>query len=84
MVQSLALAEDGTILAGHVSSSETWARGDCGYLDTPMGRNKRAAFANYYPKGYLLEWIENPETSLGLALALGRSEKKNQWVGGGK
>jgi hypothetical protein len=73
-VVSMALAEDGTLLGGHVSSDEWWARGDCGYLNTGMGAIKRKKFAEHYPEGYFLEWVYDPPTHEGLTAAIARNE----------
>ena len=57
-VVSMAMAEDGTHLTSHVSSSDGFAKGDCGYLPTGMGLSKRAIFDEHYPDGYEPSWIE--------------------------
>ena len=59
-VVSMAMAEDGTHLTSHVSSSDGFAKGDCGYLPTGMGLSKRAIFDEHYPDGYELEWVDDP------------------------
>ena len=46
------MAEDGTILAGHVSSSESWAK-----IDLTSG-SKRHLYEAHYPNGYRLEWVD--------------------------
>lgn len=76
LVRSIALAEDGTLLAHHISSSDEWARGDCGYLDTSMGRVKRGAFAKHYPEGYRLEWVDRPREHDRLAAATARNREE--------
>lgn len=60
-----ALAEDGTVLASHVSSSESFAKYD-------MGARKHDAYAAKYPDGYELVWLSKSEmdTDFGFASAL--------------
>lgn len=74
-VVSMALAEDGTVLGGHVSSDEWWARSDCGYLNTGMGSIKRKKFAAHYPEGYSLEWVYDPPAHEGLTAAIDRNDE---------
>ena len=67
-----ALAEDGTGLAGHLSSNEYWARHDMGFDGSTKKHNH---YAEHYPDGYELEWVTDPETHFGYmaALALNRA-----------
>ncbi len=51
-----AVAEDGTVLAGHYSSSEWWARHDIG-IGSEWKHDKYKA---HYPDGYELVWEEPP------------------------
>lgn len=45
-----ALAEDGTGLTGHISSSVRWLRSDMGI----ESQNKHDIYAGHYPDGYVL------------------------------
>jgi hypothetical protein len=57
-----AMAEDGTPLAGHVSSSHEFVRHDLG--DQKLGYPKgwtREEYAKHYPDGYEVVWIEGDE-----------------------
>lgn len=51
-----ALAEDGVILAHHISSSQHWARLDMGLNPiSPTGKlNQRGHYVEHYPDGYTL------------------------------
>ena len=51
----VALAEDGTVLAGHVCSEHYFAPGDMGITEES---DKRDAYAAHYPNGYELEYVE--------------------------
>jgi len=60
-----ALAEDGTFLAEHLSSSVDWAKRDIGFL--PMAgqaspTRKHDLYAAHYPDGYELEWVDEPKS----------------------
>lgn len=60
-VISAALAEDGTCLAGHMSSS-------IGFVEHDMGITsdwKHDAYAAHYPGGYELEWVDDPSSHAG-------------------
>ena len=55
----LAMAEDGTVLAGHCSSSPAWLVHDMGLV----GDWKHKKYAAYYPDGYeLVDVIGEPGT----------------------
>ena len=66
----VAIAEDGTCLAGHWSSSHAWCKLDMGRpyevtLDEgtewrpqePISVAKHALYAAHYPGGYVFEWV---------------------------
>lgn len=53
-VVSIALAEDGELLAQHMSSNETWAQYDMGINS---GR-KHDKYQEHYPCGYNLLWCD--------------------------
>lgn len=53
----MAMAEDGTCLAGHLSSSEGFARHDIGITSDWKHEHYRA----HYPDGYELVWIDGAE-----------------------
>jgi hypothetical protein len=67
----VAIAEDGTYLAGHICSHHGFAAHDMG-ID-PDGW-KRDTYAKHYPQGFEVVWIEDPTKSnaLDAALAAGR------------
>ncbi|MGA3295249.1 MAG: hypothetical protein ABSE45_14870 [Candidatus Acidiferrales bacterium] len=50
-----AIAEDGTMLAAHISSTAEWLRADLSRKEDIYGRR--------YPAGYELVWIGDPEAS---------------------
>ncbi len=66
-----ALAEDGTGLASHLSSSVGFARHDMGLTSDWTHEYYR----EYCPDGFELEWVDDPETHAGwqAALALNRA-----------
>ncbi len=51
-----ALSEDGEFLAGHVSSSEWWAKQDSGFTNPDSCHHE--AYRQHYPDGYELVWVE--------------------------
>ena len=53
-----AIAEDGTFLGGHTSSSRDFFRMDMGLIEGKDWTNKREAYARHYPGGYELVEIE--------------------------
>src|SRR5690349_18580473 len=55
----VAIAEDGTTLAGHVSSNHTFLRHDLGdqKLGFPSGLT-REEYGKHYPNGYIVEFLE--------------------------
>lgn len=68
-----ALAEDGTPLAGHCSSSIGWAKHDIG-----IGSDwKHDKYRAHYPDGYELEWVDDvdghPECLAAIAKANARA-----------
>jgi len=53
-----AVREDGTVLAGHLSSDVTWAKHDLGLT----GNWKHEIYQEKCPEGYELIWIDDPHT----------------------
>lgn len=70
----LALAEDGTHLASHVSSSEDWAKHDIG-ISTDR---KHERYQAHYPDGYELVWVDNAKTHEGLLAAYAKNQAKGK------
>lgn len=64
-----AVAEDGEALASHMCSSHGWARHDMGIDENGW---KRDLYAAHYPNGFVVEWVENPETHAALQDAFRR------------
>lgn len=56
----MAVAEDRTLLASHVSSDESFAKLDIGFTS----KNKHALYRQHYPKGYTLVWEVPPQALL--------------------
>lgn len=85
-VRAMAIAEDGTCLARHISSSNEFAVLDSGFAEAPessiapmgWGPNlaKRAAFEAHYPEGFDLEWVDDPLTHTGLLAAYRLNQAK--------
>jgi hypothetical protein len=73
----VALAEDGTGLAGHICSSHGWARHDMG-ID-PAGW-KRDIYAKHYPEGFEVVWVEDarPGHNPDLDAAYARCQEKRR------
>lgn len=76
-----ALSEDGVFLAGHISSSEGYAKHDIGMTSDW----KHDIYKETYPEGYELEWVDDPKNHDGITkayekhLALSKEESvKNQ------
>lgn len=64
----MAIAEDGTCLASHVSSSDGWARRD---ITSP---DKLAKYEAHYPDGYDVVWVDNAANHVGLAAAYAKNQ----------
>jgi hypothetical protein len=73
-VLGCALAEDGTGLANHLSSSAAYARHDMGLTSNW----KHDTYAKHYPDGYLLEWVDDPETHEGYQAALALNKQQHE------
>lgn len=56
---AIAIAEDGTPLAGHICSAIAWARHDLGVDNDTMGKHKH--YRAYYPDGYEMVWVRPDE-----------------------
>lgn len=69
-----ALAEDGTGLASHLSSSEDWSRHDMGLT----GDWKHDIYDEHYPQGYELIWIDDPHTDPRWQAALALNKAKHE------
>lgn len=66
---SIALAEDGTALAGHASSTLAWAYRDMGVH--PESNWKHAHYDAHYGAGnWELEWVDDPANHEGFQAAL--------------
>jgi hypothetical protein len=50
----IAVAEDGTALAGHICSSHSWAMHDMGVNEDGW---KRELYAAHYPNGFRVIWL---------------------------
>lgn len=60
-----ALAEDGTGICGHYSSSITFAKHDMGLTSDW----KHEHYKKHYPDGYELIWVDDPDTHAGFLAA---------------
>jgi len=67
----MAMAEDGTCLASHASSNESWAWHDIGLTSDW----KHDLYAKKYPDGYELVRVDNPKTHEGLMAAYALNQK---------
>ncbi len=55
-LSALAIAEDGTSLAGHICSAEGYVPADLGVLDG-TSPDKHAVYRAHYPDGYRMEFV---------------------------
>ena len=62
----IALAEDGHFLTNHISSDKYWAQHDIGLTSDW----KHDIYEKYYPDGYELVWLDNPESDKGWLAAI--------------
>ena len=69
-----AIAEDGEVLASHLSSSEEWAKIDIRH------HTKLEKYTKKYPEGYTLEWVDNYPHHEGLNKAFVRN--RHTWFKG--
>ena len=69
-----ALAEDGTVLASHLSSNEGFSKHDMGLT----GTWKHDTYAKHYPDGYELEWVDDPENHEGWIDAIKINKAKSK------
>jgi hypothetical protein len=70
LLDVIAMAEDGTYLAGHGSSNEGWARHDIGISSDW----KHDRYREHYPDGYDLVWLDKPKGHPGLQEAYARNQ----------
>jgi hypothetical protein len=69
LLHVVALAEDGSCLAGHGSSNVEWARHDIG-----IGSDwKHDLYAAHYPAGYEVEWVDDPPSHPECAAAIAKA-----------
>jgi hypothetical protein len=73
-VYGMALAEDGQVLTSHLSTNLDYLKGDLGFLETSMGKIKREKFAEHYPDGFEVIWLDNPQEDAGYMAALARNQ----------
>lgn len=59
----MALAEDGTALAGHVSSSHSFLKSDLGNSRLGFSGFTRDEYDKHYPDGYEVVWLEGDEVA---------------------
>ena len=72
----MAMAEDGTVLAGHVSSSLMFAQHDIGYTSNWHHEVYKA----HYPDGYELVWVTHPQHNTGLREAYSKNQQLRHTV----
>lgn len=70
---AMALAEDGTYLAGHICSHHGYIPHDMGIEE---GGWKRDLYAKHYPQGFVVEWVEKPREHAGLMAAYAKNQEK--------
>ena len=67
-----ALAEDGTGLGSHLSSSVGFAKHDIGLTSDWHHEDYR----EHYPSGYRVEWVEDPDTHEGWRAAFALNQQQ--------
>lgn len=79
-VYGVALAENGALLTGHLSTDEDWLRHDLGLTSDW----KHDHYRRHYPDGYELVWLDNPEADPGCrrAIALHQERAKAEGMSG--
>lgn len=72
----IALCEDGHCLAGHLSSTEGWAKHDIG-INSDWKHDK---YKEHCPEGYELVWVDDAEGHEGIdaAYTLNQALAKNE------
>lgn len=78
-VYCTAIAEDGTALAGHLSSNESWARHDMGVTSVWNHEHYRA----HYPAGFEVEFVAEPASHVAFNAAYQLHKAKYPEVAGG-
>lgn len=78
-LQGAALSEDGEFLAHHVSSHRAWSLHDMGLTSDW----KHDIYNDRYPRGFVLEWVDDPRNHAGLlaahALHVSHGEDGSPW-----
>jgi hypothetical protein len=69
---SASMAEDGTALCSHVSSNIAWAKHDIG-IGSEFHHD---TYRKFYPDGYELVWVDDPDEHPGLAEAYRKHQLK--------
>jgi hypothetical protein len=82
-VTVVAVAEDGTKLAHHVSSSKGFAQSDIGYTNwqeggVGIGAAKHDRYREHYPEGFTMEWVDAPKEHAGLLAAFERNKAMHE------
>jgi hypothetical protein len=65
----MAMAEDGKVLGGHLSSSEAFAMRDIGHLPGTFQDSRHDGFRKHYPDGFRTVWVDDPKAHPGLQAA---------------
>lgn len=65
---AMAIANDGTHLAGHICSSKSWATRDM------QSDDKLEKYKKHYPHGYEFIWVDNPEADEAFREAFERNQ----------
>lgn len=79
-LHAILMAEDGTLLGGHVCSSEAYMPHDLGILEGARP-DRHETFREHYPDGYRMEFISHGDVldhpGLTAAVALYRAERND-------
>jgi hypothetical protein len=77
LVHGRAIAEDGTILTQHTSSSQGFAERDLGHLPGTFQELRHAKFAEHYPDGFETVWVDDPKNHEGLRAAIAQRKDED-------
>lgn len=56
-MSAIAIAEDGTVLGGHMCSEEGYMSGDLGVLEGTRDDRHEESYKKHYPNGYRMDFV---------------------------
>ncbi len=78
-LDAVAMAEDGTVLGGHICSDEAYMPYDLGIVDGSRGDRHANDYQPHYPDGYKMDFVpyDEAEKHAGLCAAIEAHSAKN-------